>query len=840
MPTVTHSRPQQTPTSPRRRLITFMLLVMVATSASYAQPGTTLEPFDVVIRHGTVYDGSGTRPINLDVGIRDDSIAAIGALRTARARKVIDATGLAVAPGFVNMLSWAATSLIHDGRSMSDVKQGVTLEVFGEGRSLGPLTEGMKRNVESAQGDIRYDVTWTTLDEGLRHLVDRGVSTNVASFVGATTIREYVLGYEDVDPSAEQLDQMRLLVRQAMEQGAMGLGSSLLYIPARFAETEELIALSEVVADYDGLYISHMRDEGGRLIESVQELFRIARESGARAEIYHLKASGRENWPKMDTVLTLIDEAREDGLKITADMYTYPASSTGLTIALPDWARAGGHEAMIARLNDPNSRARIRSELAMRPADKTLLVNFRNHDLRHLIGKTLADVAAMQETSAEDALLNLIVEDNSRVGVVYFSMTEENLREQIRRPWISFGSDGASMAAEGVFIENSTHPRAYGNFARLLAKYVREEKVISLEEAVRRLTSLPARNLRLHRRGMIARGYFADVVVFDPESIRDHATFDRPHQYATGVDHVLVNGELVLHDGRHTGALPGRVVRGPGWAPQRTAQLESRIGELAGRYGDAVIAVTLIDPSTGTRMSLQGDRLFHAASTMKVAVMIEAFRQADESTISLADSLLIENRFRSIVDGSIYSIEDDSDDVIYHRLGTRMSVRDLIEQMITVSSNLATNLLIDHLGADAVQRTIDEMGVRQMRVLRGVEDLKAFDQGMNNVATSDDLALLLEAIRNGEAVSAEASSEMMEILLRQQFNDMIPTGVPADVAVAHKTGFITGIHHDAAIVDPVGGESYVIVILTEGFDDHETSARVGADVARSVHETLRK
>ena len=623
-----------------------------------------------------------------------------------------------------------------------------------------------------------------------------------------------------------------------------------------------------------------MRDEGDRLIEAVEELIRIAREADVRAEIYHLKASRPQNWPKMDSVLAIIEDARRDGLEITADMYTYPASSTGLTIALPGWAREGGHATMMARLQDLETRARILDQLSMIAADKTLLVNFRNPELRPLIGQTLAEVADARGVSAGETLLDLMVEDDSRVGVVYFTMSEENLRKQMQRPWVSFGSDGASMAAEGVFIQNSTHPRAYGNFARLLGRYVREEQVIPLEEAVRRLTSLPAENLRLHRRGHLAVGYFADVVVFDPETIQDHATFERPHQYATGVHHVLVNGELVLFEGRHTGALPGRVVRGPGWSGRRVpgrevlhetrsgdsdtvgrasgsaarasesprrsvaaeptgGDLESRLRAITQRYDDAVIAVSVIDPSTATHISIHGDRIYHAASTMKVAVMIEAFRQAEEGTISLHDSLLVENRFRSIVDGSIYSIEDDSDDVIYGRLGTRMSIRDLIEQMITVSSNLATNLLIERLGADAVQQTIEEMGVRKMRVLRGVEDLKAYERGMNNVATAEDLALQLEAIRTGTAVSPEADSEMRDVLLRQQFNDMIPEGLPEGVRVAHKTGFITGIDHDAAIVYPKSGESYVLVVLTEGFPNSAESRRIGAEIARVVHEALR-
>lgn len=534
--------------------------------ASGTAAPTDREPtiaYDLVIRNGTIYDGSGAPPFHGDVAMIADTIAAIGAIPEGAAVREIDAAGLAVAPGFINMLSWAAEPLARDGRSMSDIKQGVTLEVFGEGYSLGPLSDAMKRHQADENGG--QETPWTTLGEGLQHLVDRGLSTNVASFVGATTVRIHELGFEDRDPTPEELGRMRHLVRQAMEEGAVGVGTSLIYVPASFAETPELVALARVAAEYDGLYISHIRSEGDRLEEAVEEVFTIAREAGIRAEIYHLKASGRENWPKMGRVIEMIEAARASGLEITADMYTYPASSTGLTVAIPDWAQEGGHSAMIERLTDPAIRERILAELTLRSPEKTLLVHFRNDSLRGLIGKTLSDVAAARGTTPRETLLDLIVEDDSRVGAVYFTMSEDNIRKQIRRPWMSFGSDGGSLAAEGDFLKNGTHPRAYGNFARLLGKYVREEGIITLQEAVRRLTSLPAANLRLERRGRLSAGYAADVVVFDPAEIRDHATFEQPHQYASGMVHVFANGVQVLRDGDHTGAKPGRFVRGPGW-----------------------------------------------------------------------------------------------------------------------------------------------------------------------------------------------------------------------------------------------------------------------------------
>ncbi len=533
--------------------------------------------YDVIIRGGTVYDGTGTAPVVADVAIAGDTVAAVGDLSGARGVTEIDATGMAVAPGFINMLSWATESLIEDGRSQSDVRQGVTLEVMGEGWSMGPLSDPMKEEAVEQQADITYDIEWTTLGEYLEYLEDRGIATNVGSFVGATTVRIHEIGYEDRPATAEELDRMRALVRHAMEEGAFGLGSSLIYTPAFYAPTEELIELAKVAAEYDGMYISHMRSEGNRLLEALDELLTIAREAGIRAEVYHLKAAGESNWHKMDMVIDRIEAARAEGLEIVADMYTYTAGATGLDASMPPWVQEGGLQAWRERLQDPAVRRGVAREmrtptdeweniyLAAGSPDRIVLVGFKNPDLKPLTGKTLAEVATMRGTSPEETAMDLVVEDDSRVGTVYFMMSEENVKKQIALPWVSFDSDAESMAPEGVFLKANPHPRAYGTFARLLGKYVREEQVIPLEEAIHRLTSLPAHNLRIPRRGALTAGYYADVVVFDPAIIIDHATFAEPHQYATGVLHVFVNGVQVLDDGEHTGATPGRVVRGPGW-----------------------------------------------------------------------------------------------------------------------------------------------------------------------------------------------------------------------------------------------------------------------------------
>ena len=537
---------------------------------------TSAPEHDLIIRNGTIVDGTGLQAYVGDLAVDDDQITAVGDLSEARGALEIDAENLIVAPGFINMLSWAGDRLIEDGRSQSDIRQGVTLEVFGEGSSGGPLNDQMKRGEVASQGDITFDIEWTTLGEYLEYLVKKGVSTNVASFVGATTLRIHEVGYDDRPPTDEELDRMRTLVRQAMEEGALGIGSSLIYAPAFYAQTDELIELSKVAAEYDGMYISHMRSEGNALLESIDELLTIAREAGIRSEIYHLKAAGEANWDKLDTAISKIEAARTQGLEITADMYNYTAGSTGLDAAMPPWVQEGGYDAWAERLQDPEIRERMHHEITTPTnewenlmlaagSEATLLVEFKNPALREYTGQTLAAVAEQRGTSIPDTIMDLVIEDGSRVQVVYFLMSEENIKQQLKLPWVSFSSDAGSMAPEGVFLNNSTHPRAYGNFARLLGKYVRDEKVISLEEAIRKLTSLPASNLRIQGRGQLSPGYFADIVVFDPTSIQDHATYEEPHQYATGMHHVWVNGTRVLADGDHTGAMPGRVVRGPGW-----------------------------------------------------------------------------------------------------------------------------------------------------------------------------------------------------------------------------------------------------------------------------------
>jgi N-acyl-D-amino-acid deacylase len=533
--------------------------------------------YDIIIRDGIIYDGSGSTGYSADVAINDDRIAAIGDLSGDSGETVVDAKGKAVTPGFINMLSWAADSLMEDGRSLSDIRQGVTLEVFGEGMSEGPLNETMKRNELQNQGDIKFDITWTTLNEFLEHLVGRGVSPNVASFVGATTVRIYELGYENRPPTPAELERMQAHVRTAMEEGAMGVGSSLIYAPAFYAGTDELVALCEVASEYGGMYISHLRSEGNRLLEAVDELLHIAREANIAAEIYHLKAAGSDNWSKLDEVVAKLNAARAEGLHVTTNMYTYTAGATGLDAAMPPWVQEGGLRTWIERLQNPDIRARVEKEMnaptdewenlyfAAGSPDNLILVGFKNDELKPLTGKTLAEVAEMRGKSPSQTAMDLVVEDGSRVGTVYFLMSEENVREEIALPHMSFGSDAGSMAPEGVFMKSSTHPRAYGNFARLLGKYVREEEVIPLEEAIHKLTQLPASHLGIRDRGALKVGHFADVVVFDSGSIQDHATFADPHQLATGVEHVFVNGVHVLRDGEHTGAKPGQVVRGPGW-----------------------------------------------------------------------------------------------------------------------------------------------------------------------------------------------------------------------------------------------------------------------------------
>jgi len=545
--------------------------------AALALTGCTLSDADVVLRGGTIYDGSGGAPWVGDVAIRGDSIVAMGDLRDLRGATDVDVSGLAVAPGFVNMLSWATETLLEDGTAQSDLRQGVTLEVFGEGDSMGPLSDTMRADLIRFQGDIKFDVPWTTLAEYLEHLERKGVAVNVASFVGATTVRVHELGYEDREPTSEELARMQELVRQAMRDGALGVGSSLIYAPAYYAKTPELIALMRAAAEYDGMYISHMRSEGNRLLESVDELLDIARASGAPAEIYHLKAAGVDNWPKMDTLIEKVEAARGEGLRITADMYTYEAGATGLDASMPPWVQEGGYDQWAARLREPAIRRRVAQEmttptdewenlaLSAGSPDKVLLVGFRADSLKYLTGKTLAEVSEMYGTPWPETAMDLVVKDGSRVGTIYFLMSEENIRKEIALPWVSFGSDAGAPATRPPFTLSNAHPRAYGNFARVLGRYARDEQALSLPFAIRKLSSLPAENLKLRRRGRLAPGYFADVVVFDALSIADHATYGEPHQYTTGMVHVFVNGTQVLSNGEPTGATPGRVVRGPGW-----------------------------------------------------------------------------------------------------------------------------------------------------------------------------------------------------------------------------------------------------------------------------------
>jgi len=533
------------------------------------------EGYDVLIRGGTVYDGSGNPPRRADVGIKGDRIVAVGDLAAATAKTVLEARDLAVAPGFINMLSWSTDSLLVDGRGQSEVRQGVTTQVMGEGWSWGPVNAAIKKRMKAEQTDIKYDIEWNTLGEYLYFLQRKGVSQNVASFLGATTVREHVLGLDNKKPTADELEQMRRLVDREMRDGALGIATALEYAPAYYADTQELIELCKVAAKYKGKYISHMRSEGERLLEGIDELIRISREAKIPAEIYHFKAAGKSNWKKMDDAIAKVEAARRDGLSITANMYGYTAGAAPLTACIPPWAMEGGEVAMRRRLRDPDSRKRVLDDIRNKTdwpnfyhnagsPENVLLIGFKQEALKPLQGKTLAQVARQRGKDPVETLLDLLVEDQSGIGTVYFITAEENIRKLVPLPWVSFGSDEAAQAPEGVFLKALPHPRAYGNFARVLGKYVRDEKLLSLEAAIRKLTSLPATNLGLERRGLLKEDYFADVVVFDPKTIADRATYEKPHQYAVGVKHGFVNGAQVLKDGEHTGAKPGRALWGPG------------------------------------------------------------------------------------------------------------------------------------------------------------------------------------------------------------------------------------------------------------------------------------
>jgi N-acyl-D-amino-acid deacylase len=556
--------------------MTFRIALFAAFAASLGACATA-PTYDAIIRGGTVYDGTGAAGALADVAIAGDRIAAVGDLGNAKAETVIDARGKAVAPGFINVLSWATETLIEDGRGQSDLLQGVTLEVFGEGWSMGPLTDAMRAESLKQQGDIKFDIPWTSLGDYLGHLETRGVSPNIASFVGATTVRIHELGYEDRAPKPDELARMKDLVREAMREGALGVGASLIYAPAFYAKTDELIALTQAAAEFGGGYIAHMRSEGDRYLEAIDETIAIAKAANTRAQIYHLKPAGQANWGKSADGIAKLDAARADGVDITANIYTYTAGATGLYATMPPWVQEGGHDAWVARLKDPKIRKRVIAEMRAPAkgwenvyqlaggAENVLLIGFKNEKLKPLTGKTLADVAKSRGTSPEDTIIDLIIEDDSRVDTAFFLMSEDNIRRNIAWPHLMFGSDEGAYTPDGVFLKSNAHPRAYGTFARLLGKYVRQEKVIPLEEAIRRLTSLSADNLRIKERGRLTPGHFADIVVFDPAAIGDKATFDKPHQLAAGVETVFVNGVLTVSGGAHTGAKAGRVVRGPGW-----------------------------------------------------------------------------------------------------------------------------------------------------------------------------------------------------------------------------------------------------------------------------------
>ena len=557
--------------------ITSIVIAKIVLCLGLVGAVSAAEQVDLLIENGVIYDGSGGNPVKGSVAVRDGRVLAVGKLTDYRAKQTLDAKGLAVAPGFINTLSWATESLIHDGRAMSDIKQGVTLEIFGEGTSMGPVNATIKDEMLKTQGDIRYDITWNTLGEYLDFLTGKGVSPNVASFIGAATVRQHEIGYANRAPTPEELGRMQELVRQAMREGALGVGSSLIYAPGNYAKTDELIAITKAAGEFGGAYISHMRSEGDRFLEALDELLLIAREAKVPAQVYHLKAAGQKNWPKMQQAIDKIEAARKSGLQITADMYSYTAGATGLDAAMPTWVQEGGIDDWVARLKKPEIRARVLEEMrdpnadfesllqAAGSADRVLLIGFKTEKLKPLTGKTLAEVARMRGVSPEDAAIDLVIEDHTRVGTAYFLMSEENVKLGLSQPWVNIDSDAEAPAPEGPFLLSNPHPRSYGTFARFLGHYVREEKVTTLQDAIRRLTSLPAATFKLKNRGCLQQDCFADIVVFDPATIKDHATFEKPHQYATGVQHVFVNGVQVLRDGEHTGAKPGQVVRGPGY-----------------------------------------------------------------------------------------------------------------------------------------------------------------------------------------------------------------------------------------------------------------------------------
>jgi N-acyl-D-amino-acid deacylase len=845
-------------------------------------------PYDVLIRGGTLYDGSGGPPRRVDVAIRGDRIAAIGDLRSAQARTVVDATGLAVAPGFINMLSHSEVSLIQDGRSQGEIRQGVTTEIFGES-SMGPLSPAMKAYRTLRMGDIKYEMPWTTLAEYLQHLENRGMAPNVASFVSAATVREHVIGFENKAPTPEQLERMKELVRREMEEGALGVTSALIYAPAQYAQTEELIELSKVASRYQGKFIAHMRSEGDRLLEAIDEMIRIAREASLPVEIYHLKASGKSNWPKLDEAIAKVERARKEGVRITADMYTYTAGATGFDACMPPWALEGGYDALFQRLADDATRRRIRDEMT-RPAatwenlchaagtpEKILLVGFRSEALKPLAGKTLAEVARSRNQEWPETVMDLVREDRSRVGVVYFLMSEENVRKQIKLSWVSFGSDAPSMATEGVFLRSSTHPRAYGNFARLLGKYVREEKLIPLQEAVRRLSALPAETLGLDRRGRLEVGLFADVVVFDPRTIADTATFEKPHQYAVGVRDVLVNGVPVLKNGEHTGAVPGRILWGPGrvatttMTPAGDPALESlaREVERLSRTSGGVVGVSALHLQSGRRVALRGGERFPMASSFKVPIAVELLRRVDAGELSLDQMVALQP-------GDLHPGSGTLSD-LFNKPGVSLSIRNLLELMLLISDNTATDVLLERAGGGAaVTARMRALGIDGIDVSRPTVDLisewsgltslpparerslelwrrlfqavpeaekkaaaEAFDKDPRDTATPDAMVELLARIQRKSLHKPETAELLLDIMRRCQTGEQRLKGIlPEAAVVAHKTGTIGGTTNDVGIVTLPQGAGHVAIAVfvkssTKPVPERE---KVIAQIARAVHD----
>lgn len=552
---------------------------VVLAGATLTSTVQSAERADVLIRNGVIYDGSGAKPVTGDVAILDGLIVASGpgVARRYAAEQVLDARGLAIAPGFINVLSWATESLLHDGRGMSDLKQGVTLLIFGEGSSPGPVNAEIAAEMLRKQTDVRYEVTWTTLGDYLDTLVARGVAPNVASFIGASTVRAYVLGFEDRQPSREELHRMQTLVREAMAEGALGVGSSLIYAPGAYARTDELVALAKAAGESGGAYVSHLRSEGDRFLEALDEALYIGREAKVHTEIYHLKAAGQQNWPKMRVAIDKIEAARKAGMSVAANMYPYTAAATGLDAAMPPWVQAGGIDGWVERLKDPAIRARVLREmrtrsdeweslyLAAASPENVRVIGVKRDALKGVVGKSLAQIAKERGVTPEDAAIDLVIEDHSQIATAYELMSEDNVTLGLAQPWVSIGSDAGALAPEGVFLTRTPHPRAYGSFARFLGRYVRDLQVTRLQDAIFRLSRLPAQNFKLRGRGCLNPGCHADIAIFDPARIADHATFDQAHRYASGVVHVFVNGVQVVRDGEHTGALPGQVVRGPGW-----------------------------------------------------------------------------------------------------------------------------------------------------------------------------------------------------------------------------------------------------------------------------------